>query len=1161
MKNAFGNYRDIIKEVAYSPLMADMLSYFDSKSTEYSWKRYRMRQFADENFAREVMQLFTIGLYKLHENGTPVLDDEGKPLRTYTNSDITEFARIWTGFTRQSGRGNVEDRDPSKNSIDPMRIKISWRDQLPKMGLDGKYVGDGYVTCDDLPKDSFLRKGAKYRLLGKTKISDLQRLPVSGVTDASNISVTVLPQGSRLKTKLCGSFNDSLCTYKGVVELNSNLICTGLECDVSSIRVVEVANGVYYEYVPPPCVHLSFVYNGVKISKSRIDYNGESQCASRENNRVASGACCDTNNIAVHDTCKYTGEQTTLPVARLRCNSLGKSICNYSSIRNDSCGTCCNYSGYFWTESSCSSTAIVNSEGKVAIERFGSSKTNAEYESLTFFRVLWGDEGFPSISNSCAGCEMVGRYCRCGITVEETKVFSSLPSRESILYRLHVGGLKPELNNVASFQDEGWVKIYSTNPTNLFTKSTVFEIEDDFGRVVFLKNMESTVFLGEFSYSYRNPPSFYSVSPVAQDAEYETDAAIDHYFYHKNVAPFIALRMLQRFGVSNPSPGYITRVARAFKTGLFKTRTKTIGSGKYGDLAATVASVVLDTESRNPLIDLDQSSGSIREPLIKLISLMRNMQYQQTDGDLTYLHDLQNRIWQESHEMPSVFSFFLPEYSPPGALSGANLVSPEALLLPSSLELIDGMISLIKFGLSKCFGGFGNNEWCKNPSKGEYNEAAGRLFFSPNSSNSSTVVDELAALLTSGRMNSDSRKLLDEVYSSARDEAQGLLEVQQLAILSPAFHTTSVSEIYTTPKAEIMPARKSCQPYKAVVHLVLKGGADSYNMLVPHSECSSRNLFQQYRQLRGKVALNQSDLLQIDASASSQPCKKFGLHYSLPTVKSLYDDKNAIFLAGIGVLTKPVSKTNYLQNTKTELFAHNTMQNEIGKLDPFQDIIGTATIGRMADELKLSGFSVSTFSIDAPLTALQGKTDEVSKVGLSSKTGFRMFNPSELSESNDLITKSAFLMNGKDKDNNGVVSKSWSSSIYKSLQKNEELFWAQKKTKITQTFPQTDVGIKLLRSAQIIGSQECRGSDRDLIYIESGQWDHHSNLLRSFEYHARQLNDSLHVFVNELKALDKWDDTVIVISSEFGRSLTPNTGGGTDHGWSGIGKFLLMFSK
>lgn len=109
VRNAFGNYRDILREVSYSPMMAEMLTYRDSRSTAYLWDSRGRVEFADENYAREIMQLFTIGLHELKNDGTPVLGQDGQPIPTYTNDEITSYARVWTGFERQPARGNIEN--------------------------------------------------------------------------------------------------------------------------------------------------------------------------------------------------------------------------------------------------------------------------------------------------------------------------------------------------------------------------------------------------------------------------------------------------------------------------------------------------------------------------------------------------------------------------------------------------------------------------------------------------------------------------------------------------------------------------------------------------------------------------------------------------------------------------------------------------------------------------------------------------------------------------------------------------------------------------------------------------------------------------------------------------------------------------------------------
>jgi len=92
--HAFGNYRDLLRAVALHPAMGIYLSHLGNQKANPA-----LNIFPDENFAREIMQLFTIGLWKLNPDGTRQLDGLGQPIPTYNNGDITELARVFTGLS------------------------------------------------------------------------------------------------------------------------------------------------------------------------------------------------------------------------------------------------------------------------------------------------------------------------------------------------------------------------------------------------------------------------------------------------------------------------------------------------------------------------------------------------------------------------------------------------------------------------------------------------------------------------------------------------------------------------------------------------------------------------------------------------------------------------------------------------------------------------------------------------------------------------------------------------------------------------------------------------------------------------------------------------------------------------------------------------------
>ena len=181
---------------------------------------------------------------------------------------------------------------------------------------------------------------------------------------------------------------------------------------------------------------------------------------------------------------------------------------------------------------------------------------------------------------------------------------------------------------------------------------------------------------------------------------------INHFFHHPSHAPFLATRIIQRFGISNPSRGYIKRVATAYVNGEYNG----IGSGTYGDLGALVAAILLDGESRSTALDADPSHGQLREPLIKVTSALRSMdvKYTSPEGYRKFRKISSNTIGQAPYNAPSVFSFFLPEYAPAGIIEQASLVAPESQVLTGKkvTSLIDGFLTTVKFGLVNSYNGF-----------------------------------------------------------------------------------------------------------------------------------------------------------------------------------------------------------------------------------------------------------------------------------------------------------------------------------------------------------------------------------------------------------------------------------------------------------------------
>ncbi|MFT5893514.1 MAG: hypothetical protein ACI8VW_000380 [bacterium] len=143
IKHAFGNYRDIMGEITLNPVMGEYLSMKGNRKPE-DLENIQ----PDENFARELLQLFSIGLEILNEDGTPQLDSGGVALPTYNQDTVENFARVFTGWHF----ANAEDfRWPkNKDYLSPMTAWQDYHDTEAKILLQGEELPAGQTAEQDL---------------------------------------------------------------------------------------------------------------------------------------------------------------------------------------------------------------------------------------------------------------------------------------------------------------------------------------------------------------------------------------------------------------------------------------------------------------------------------------------------------------------------------------------------------------------------------------------------------------------------------------------------------------------------------------------------------------------------------------------------------------------------------------------------------------------------------------------------------------------------------------------------------------------------------------------------------------------------------------------------------------------------------------------------
>ncbi len=238
------------------------------------------------------------------------------------------------------------------------------------------------------------------------------------------------------------------------------------------------------------------------------------------------------------------------------------------------------------------------------------------------------------------------------------------------------------------------------------------------------------------------PPSFFDGSPLNCHATGNTltaaqqqacvdyceggiNAALDLLFNHPNTPVMVARQLIQRLVTSNPTPGYVSRVAAAFINN---------GAGVRGDMKAVVRAIFLDSEARRPASDPQQAQdfGKVREPMLKLVAIWRH--FGAVSGDTATIPNAnpqggagnplagqpslrrwgptnpQNEYQMRPYGAPSVFNFFEPDYRQPGQVSDLGLFSPELQIIHevTAVAAANDLYSRI------CAGYGGTNSTCQS---------------------------------------------------------------------------------------------------------------------------------------------------------------------------------------------------------------------------------------------------------------------------------------------------------------------------------------------------------------------------------------------------------------------------------------------------------------
>lgn len=484
------------------------------------------------------------------------------------------------------------------------------------------------------------------------------------------------------------------------------------------------------------------------------------------------------------------------------------------------------------------------------------------------------------------------------------------------------------------------------------------------------------------------------------------------------------------------------------------------------------------------------------------------------------------------------------------------------------------ILSLQKYGLNRCEDGIGWGDGsCYSSDIGNNHDSEGNTTLAPDPAKSAKEnINDLATLLTSGRLSHKSREIIEEAYNatlaSGKSPLEAYINAQQLIATTPEFNTNSPTKHGTESHGTSAPPIATGKKYKAVVYLLLHGGCDSFNMLVPH-ECTGTNaaninVRDQYDNERGAMAFSEEERSLI-INATGQPCETFALHDELTLFKELYDNGTLSMLANTGVINQNgMDKSNYRDKTKTQLFAHDAMQEESKKVDPYDTAPGTGVLGRAAGVLGSLGYNVNSLSIDNPSIAVDGVPGEAPAPLIVNRGGAKSFNPGQSDQNYWNVNEYMERLNNKTSSQGSIYGETWSDTFMTgvtdaenlktwlaSVPLDNDIWYTDAEGTTKNTVEGSELWDKFSTIYKLIQTRSERVSDLDVIYTQYGGWDTHYRMKDSIRPRFRGLNHGLSMFVEQLKAANLWEDVTIVVTSDFARTITPNSGIGSDHAWGG----------
>jgi uncharacterized protein (DUF1501 family) len=347
--------------------------------------------------------------------------------------------------------------------------------------------------------------------------------------------------------------------------------------------------------------------------------------------------------------------------------------------------------------------------------------------------------------------------------------------------------------------------------------------------------------------------------------------------------------------------------------------------------------------------------------------------------------------------------------------------------------------------------------------------------------------------------------------------------------------------------------------YKALVVILLGGGMDAYNMLVPRDSTH----YGQYLASRSNLALAQNSLLAITPN-NAPAGKQYGLHPSCQHMQSMFESGELAFVSNVGTLLQPTSKQQYNDGVSLPLglFSHSDQSSH------WQTGIPSARVaygwgGKMADMMAAANENTSlSMSISMSGTNLfqtGNSTTEFSMEG-AGPTKIQGYN-----EGDWIFNKlrSSAINGSVNQGYQNAFKKTYMSTVKQGLE-GSDILQAVIDNSPTFTTPFTpynygtytdEFTVALETIARTISGREALGFSRQVFFVNLGGWDMHDDLLADQANLLIVVDKALNSFNKAMIQLGVNDKVTTFSLSEFARTLGSN-GDGTDHAW-GTNTFVM----